>query len=131
MEYFRIYSLLVEHLMHLVLQQWPLEILPSSSFLPELPCHIFRVVSPITPNQLLLLPGTPLLNSLFTNVGTSKIIMKKNLSILFLAPPMYPTQTGPPQTAAYPSMMFPAQTIYMPQQYPMPMPVSTAFELLT
>ncbi|CAG9820533.1 unnamed protein product [Phaedon cochleariae] len=41
---------------------------------------------------------------------------------VYQPPAVYPTQTGPPQTAAYPSMMFPAQTIYMPQQYPMPMP---------
>lgn len=40
------------------------------------------------------------------------------------APPVYPGQTGPPQAATYPSMMFPTQTIYMPQQYPLPMPVS-------
>ncbi|KAK9874326.1 hypothetical protein WA026_002677 [Henosepilachna vigintioctopunctata] len=41
---------------------------------------------------------------------------------VYQAPPVYPTQTGPPQAATYPSMMFPAQTIYMPQQYPMPIP---------
>ncbi|XP_018569962.1 deleted in azoospermia protein 1-like isoform X2 [Anoplophora glabripennis] len=41
---------------------------------------------------------------------------------VYQPPPVYPSQTGPPQTATYPSMMFPAQTIYMPQQYPMPMP---------
>ncbi|XP_030747363.1 extensin-like isoform X2 [Sitophilus oryzae] len=35
---------------------------------------------------------------------------------VYQAPPVYPTQTGPPQTAPYASMMFP-QTIYMPQQY--------------
>lgn len=54
----------------------------------------------------------------------------KNLLVnfwCFAAPPVYPSQTGPPQAATYPSMMFPAQTIYMPQQYPMPMPVSIHF----
>lgn len=41
---------------------------------------------------------------------------------VYQPPPVYPAQTGPPQPATYPSMMFPTQTIYMPQQYPMPMP---------
>lgn len=41
---------------------------------------------------------------------------------VYQPPPVYPAQTGPPQAATYPSMMFPAQTIYMPQQYPMAMP---------
>lgn len=49
-----------------------------------------------------------------------------DISFLFLfsAPSVYPGQAGPPQAATYPSMMFPTQTIYMPQQYPLPMPVS-------
>ncbi|XP_044762872.1 pollen-specific leucine-rich repeat extensin-like protein 2 isoform X3 [Coccinella septempunctata] len=41
---------------------------------------------------------------------------------VYQPPPVYPAQTGPPQAASYPSMMFPAQTIYMPQQYSMAMP---------
>ncbi|XP_056633886.1 putative uncharacterized protein DDB_G0271606 isoform X2 [Diorhabda sublineata] len=45
---------------------------------------------------------------------------------VYQTPPMYPTQTGPPQAPAYPSMMFP-QTIYMPQQYPIPMPFEYNF----
>jgi len=35
---------------------------------------------------------------------------------------VYPAQTAPPQTAAYPPVMFPAPPIYMPQQYPIPVP---------
>ncbi|XP_019869185.2 trithorax group protein osa isoform X2 [Aethina tumida] len=45
----------------------------------------------------------------------------------YAAPPVYPTQTGPPQAATYPpSMMFP-QAIYMPQQYPMPIPYDYSY----
>ncbi|XP_074030209.1 uncharacterized protein [Leptinotarsa decemlineata] len=46
---------------------------------------------------------------------------------VYQPPTVYPTQAGPPQTATYPSMMFPAQPIYMPQQYPMPIPYDYNF----
>lgn len=58
------------------------------------------------------------------------ILLFTTYSSFGLAPPVYPPQTGPPQAATYPSMMFPAQTIYMPQQYPMAMPVSFEFEYI-
>ncbi|GJQ85072.1 hypothetical protein Trydic_g3728 [Trypoxylus dichotomus] len=41
---------------------------------------------------------------------------------MYQAPSVYPAQSGPPQTATYPPVIFPAQPMYMPQQYPMPMP---------
>ncbi|CAH1970898.1 unnamed protein product [Acanthoscelides obtectus] len=40
---------------------------------------------------------------------------------MYQPPPVYPAQAGPPQAATYPSVMFPTQTIYMPQQFPMTM----------
>lgn len=51
-----------------------------------------------------------------------------NVLIIISAPPVYPAQSAPPQTAAYPSVMFP-QPIYMPQQYPMPVPVSKSISM--
>lgn len=54
--------------------------------------------------------------------GTS---LSKVSSSLFSAPSVYPAQSGPPQTATYPPVMFPAQPVYVPQHYTVPVPVST------
>ncbi|KAK4878860.1 hypothetical protein RN001_011366 [Aquatica leii] len=37
---------------------------------------------------------------------------------VYQSPAVYPTQSGPPQTAAYPSIVYPTQQLYMPQQFP-------------
>ncbi|KAF2905784.1 hypothetical protein ILUMI_00379 [Ignelater luminosus] len=37
---------------------------------------------------------------------------------VYQPPTMYPAQSGPPQTAAYPSIVYPTQPLYMPQQFP-------------
>ncbi|KAF5307402.1 hypothetical protein FQR65_LT06916 [Abscondita terminalis] len=37
---------------------------------------------------------------------------------VYPSPAVYPAQSGPPQTAAYPSIVYPTQPLYMPQQFP-------------
>lgn len=37
---------------------------------------------------------------------------------VYQPPSVYTAQSGPPQTAAYPSLVYPTQPLYMPQQFP-------------
>ncbi|KAK5638778.1 hypothetical protein RI129_013073 [Pyrocoelia pectoralis] len=37
---------------------------------------------------------------------------------VYQTPSVYTAQSGPPQTAAYPSIVYPTQPLYMPQQFP-------------
>lgn len=47
--------------------------------------------------------------------------------MVLAAPSVYPAQSGPPQTATFPPVMFSPQPVYVPQQFTMPMPVSLRY----
>lgn len=131
--FFFLCSRLVVHLTHLVPQRWLLAIhhiifsrvrrcLFSKAVLLIIHNRLHHRQTPLPHNR----PPLPFINVSFACFVKISSFVCVIMFLYLAAPPVYPTQSAPPQTATYPSVMFP-QPIYMPQQYPMHVPVSVTF----
>ncbi|XP_066149350.1 deleted in azoospermia protein 4 isoform X1 [Euwallacea fornicatus] len=93
---------------------------------PPIPPFFFGGAPPFYPGATAYYPGPPVPTMVSTaaqaQVQVSQAGQEQAAAAaaaqqaVYQAPPMYQTQTGPPQAGPYTSMMFP-QAIYMPQQY--------------